>query len=316
MIKPENYRDALVCPKCRSKIVLSEGDYVCTDSLCLSRYPLVSGVPIFINEENSAFKISDFIAQKENANVQKKTQLVDWANKLIPSLNLNVTADENIRKFKTLVLDVAKDPKLLILGCRAEGQGIRELQDSRLVVFNTYVSLGNSAAFVVDAHDIPFEDEFFDGVIIQTVLEHVADPARCVSEIHRVLRPVGVVYSETSFNQQIHMGAYDFTRFTHVGHRRLFRMFSEVESGIGSGPGMALAWAYQYFLLSFTSNRTLRLFKKVFSRLTGFWLKYFDYLLARKSAALDAAATCYFIGRKSDTPMCDNQVINEYRGLF
>ena len=68
-----------------------------------------------------------------------------------------------------------------------------------------------------------------------------------------MLKGRGVVYAETPFMQQVHMGPYDFTRFTHSGHRRLFRRFEEVESGAVCGPGMALAWAYQYFLLSFAT---------------------------------------------------------------
>ncbi len=84
-------------------------------------------------------------------------------------------------------------------------------------------------------------DESFDGVICQAVLEHVLDPYRCVEEIHRVLRPNGLVYAETPFMQQVHGGTHDFTRFTHLGHRRLFRKFAEVDSGVVCGPGMALA---------------------------------------------------------------------------
>jgi len=53
----------------------------------------------------------------------------------------------------------------------------------------------------------------FDAVWIQAVLEHVLDPVRVVAEIHRVLRPGGLVYSEIPFMQEVHEGAYDFTRF-------------------------------------------------------------------------------------------------------
>ena len=106
-----------------------------------------------------------------------------------------------------------------------------------------------TTSLICDAHDIPFADGCFDGVIVQAVLEHVMDPGRCVEEIHRVLGDNGLVYAETPFIQQIHMGRYDFTRYTHSGHRRLFRRFEEIASGPVGGPGMALAWAYQ--VLSF-----------------------------------------------------------------
>ena len=59
---------------------------------------------------------------------------------------------------------------------------------------------------------------------------------------------------------------YDFTRFTHLGHRRLFRRFEEIESGAVCGPGMTLAWSYTYFLTSFTTSRILSRLFEVFAK--------------------------------------------------
>jgi uncharacterized protein YbaR (Trm112 family)/SAM-dependent methyltransferase len=306
----------LVCPVTKAPL---EYDEDAQELICKKAglaYPIVNNVPILINEENSAFRIDDFVNLNETT-IQTKSSLINLANKFIPSLNLNVTASENIKNFRMEVYSLSDTPKILVVGCRAEGQGMQHLyNDNGLKIVNTDVALGNNTEIVADGHDIPFAENTFHGVVIQTVLEHVADPTRCVDEIHRVLKGNGIVFAETSFNQQIHMGPYDFTRFTHVGHRRLFRKFSEIDSGIGSGPGMALAWAYQYFLLSFTKSTKLRLIIKLFSRLTGFWLKYFDYYLVKKTPALDAAATCVFLGRKSIELISDEDVIKTYKGEF
>ena len=70
-----------------------------------------------------------------------------------------------------------------------------------------------------------------DAVCVQAVLEHVVDPAGVVAEIERVLKSDGVVYAETPFMQQVHGGAYDFTRFTELGHRWLWRRFATIERG-------------------------------------------------------------------------------------
>lgn len=40
---------------------------------------------------------------------------------------------------------------------------------------------------------LPFESAVFDGVVIDNVLEHIADPAPLLAETHRVLRPGGHV---------------------------------------------------------------------------------------------------------------------------
>jgi len=43
----------------------------------------------------------------------------------------------------------------------------------------------------MDLHQIPFEDNCFDVIFCNHVMEHVQDDLRCMSELHRVLRPGG-----------------------------------------------------------------------------------------------------------------------------
>src|SRR5512142_97930 len=95
----------------------------------------------------------------------------------------------------------------------------------------TDVALGPRTQIVCDAHELPFDDHTFDGAVVQAVLPYVPDPIKCVQEIERVLKPAGLAYAETAFMQQVVHGRYDFTRFTHLGLRRLFRRFQEVQSG-------------------------------------------------------------------------------------
>lgn len=50
-------------------------------------------------------------------------------------------------------------------------------------------------AAVVDLNNesLPFPDEFFDAVTFLAVLEHVFDPYAVIQEIHRILRPDGIL---------------------------------------------------------------------------------------------------------------------------
>ncbi|KAF4755522.1 Hexaprenyldihydroxybenzoate methyltransferase, mitochondrial, partial [Perkinsus olseni] len=50
---------------------------------------------------------------------------------------------------------------------------------------------------VGSAYEIPFPDNSFDGVIISDVLEHLLDLRAALSEIHRVLKPGGVLVFDT-----------------------------------------------------------------------------------------------------------------------
>jgi ubiquinone/menaquinone biosynthesis C-methylase UbiE len=169
---------------------------------------------------------------------------------------------------------------------------------------------------ILDAHDIPFPGDTFDCVIAQAVLEHVTDPFRCVAEIHRVLKPGAIVYAETPFMQQVHCAEYDFCRFSHLGHRRLFRCFCVVESGIVGGPGMALAWAWEYFWISFVTHRgPLRKLLRGLSRLTSFWLPWLDRLLNGRLGAYDAASGFYFMGTKAPQPISDRDLLADFRGV-
>src|SRR4029079_11363432 len=112
-------------------------------------------------------------------------------------------------------------------------------------------------------------------VLVQAVLEHVLDPARVVGEIHRVLRPDGLVYAETPFLQQVHAGPYDFTRYTSSGHRYLFRSFEEIAAGPVAGPGTQLLWSVDHLMRGvIRSELAGKLARALF-----FWLRYFDRLV-------------------------------------
>jgi SAM-dependent methyltransferase len=273
-----------------------------------------------INEKRSIFSLEDFALRRNTTFQLQRNKIETFLHGLVdllPDISTAVGAKQNYANLRELLLAQTPAPKVLVLGGSIQGTGMEALASARsLEVVATDVSFGPCTALVCDAHDIPFEDETFDGVIAQAVLEHVVDPYRCAEEIYRVLKHGGLVYAETPFMQQVHMGRYDFTRFTHSGHRRLFRRFDEIASGPVCGPGMALAWSYQYFLLSFTASRRLRGLIRACARLTSFYLKYVDYYLVKKSAAFDAASGFYFMGRKGETVLPDRELIRYYKGAL
>lgn len=108
----------------------------------------------------------------------------------------------------------------------------------------------------------------------------------------------------------------DFTRFTHLGHRRLFRRFEELSSGVVAGPGTVLAWSCNYFLLGFVRSKVAISFIKAFTRLTLFWPKYFDRYLNEKRGAFDGASCYYFLGRKSREVLADRELVKLYEGIL
>lgn len=272
---------------------------------------------MLINERSSVFSIDDFIAHRQtfvfgNAGENKLKKIL---RRLLPTIGKNIKGKANYSRLSHVLLEQSTSPRVLVIGGSMLGQGMESLLNNTAIeLIESDASFGARTMLICDAHDLPFDDGSFDGVIVQAVLEHVVDPYRCCEEIHRVLTAQGVVYAETPFMQQVHGGRYDFTRFTHLGHRRLFRKFAEIDSGAVCGPGMALAWSYQYFLQSFTTSRVLRMFLRGFAILTSFYLKYFDYYLINKPGTLDAASGYYFLGRKAERELSDRELIKLYKG--
>ncbi|NMG08963.1 methyltransferase domain-containing protein [Brasilonema sp. UFV-L1] len=310
----ENTQKLLCCPVCQSQLELVNSHLECKNSQCKASFPIISKIPILINDSSSVFSISDYLDNKIST-LKPKSKLERLLINLVPGINLNLKSKTNFQKFVQLLLKENKSPRVLIIGGSVVGQGIEPLLlVPEIELIETDVAFGDRISVISDAHNIPFVDSSFDGVVVQAVLEHVVDPNRCVEEIHRVLKPNSLVYSETPFMQQVHLGKYDFTRFTHLGHRRLFRKFEEIDSGAVCGPGMALAWSYQYFLLSFVKKQLARGLVKVFARVTSFWLKYFDYYLINKPGTFDSASGYYFLGKKSEKILSDQDLITLYRG--
>ncbi|NJK41751.1 MAG: methyltransferase domain-containing protein [Acaryochloridaceae cyanobacterium SU_2_1] len=311
----ETVQSLLSCPICKASLELKEQELYCLSPGCANHFPIINQVPILLNEAESLFSIAEFTDTGNSITNKQDNPLKKTLSTLLPSIDVNQRAEENYKQLAQLFVAQADQPKVLVIGCGNLGQGIEEIfayPEIELIESDIYMS--QRTMLVCDAHDLPFMSESFDGVIIQAVLEHVVDPHRCVAEIHRVLKPGGIVYAETPFMQQVHMGRHDFTRFTHLGHRRLFRNFDEVESGAVGGPGMALAWSYQYFLLSFTQSYLLRKIIKIFTRLTSFYLQYFDKYLINKPGVFDAASGYFFIGRKGTSTLSDKELIRLYKG--
>jgi len=71
---------------------------------------------------------------------------------------------------------------------------------------------------------MPFDDESFDSVLCNAVLEHVGDAPRSMRELARVVRTGGHVVVAVPFLQPYHPSPGDFQRYTADGLTRLGRL--------------------------------------------------------------------------------------------
>jgi SAM-dependent methyltransferase len=212
----------------------------------------------------------------------------------------------NLERLRSLL---PASPRVLVVGGGVNEHGLDWMYSSpatEVIGFDVYTS--PLTQFVADAHRIPLNSGSVDCVVAQAILEHVLEPERVVAEIHRVLKPGGIVYAETAFLQAVHEGAFDFVRFTERGHRWLFRHFEEIESGAIGGAGLSLVWALDYFARSLTKTprwgQRLRRFVR--------WLGAAD--APGHAPSIDAATAVYFLGRRSEESLSRRELIAGHRG--
>ncbi len=304
VVMPENKRrrdlsNLLACPRCRDALRITPGAAFCTNPECLYQvqgFPRVeNGQLALIDFENSIFPRQNYTAGQSVSVIRRDIRtsgLLFWLRNL--ALDVDPNCSPNTAR---IMLDelrrLGNRPRLLIVGGGALGHGLDRIVGADVDVVTVDVYASANTDLLADGHALPFQGAVFDGVWIQAVLEHVLEPHTVVSELHRVLKPHGVIYAETPFMCAVHEGAYDFTRFSASGHRWLFHRFTEIGAGTLGGAGTTLVWAIRYFWRAFGIGEKAA----VGLTLPFFWVRYLDrFMRARESA--DAGYGFWFFGRK------------------
>ena len=317
LLQLKNHYLSLRCPRCSSTLSVEETVVRCTRTVCpyhAEPFPVIAGVPALVDFKHSIVSAEQLIKSSGAAQIPREKPSSQLRRRLIRLADPpNPQAARNIPRMIGILVERAEPsrrPVVLVVGGGEVGSGVDELyanQSIDLLGFDIYLS--PVTQFIADAHSIPLANESVDGVVVQAVLEHVLDPWRVVQEIHRVLRPRGVVYADTPFLWPVHEGPYDFTRFTDSGHRYLFRDFDLIDSGTVAGPGMQLALSVEVFFRSLLRSRTAG----ALARLAVWWLPRLDRFLDSRHA-IDGASSIYFLGEKSNTRLSPRDVVAYYRG--
>jgi SAM-dependent methyltransferase len=132
----------------------------------------------------------------------------------------------------------------------------------------SYVGIDESPEVRPDVNasceSIPFKNNDFDGVICTEVLEHLAEPGRCVAETVRVLKSGGYLYITIPQSWGLHYEPRDYWRFTRYGIEYLLKKYSfkivniERLGGVFSLAGIRMIdvlWSGLVNLFSFLGKR-------------------------------------------------------------
>jgi SAM-dependent methyltransferase len=303
-------KNMFLCPVCKiGAINLNTKEYLCDNNECRTIYSTINNIPVLINFNKSLLDKQVLFNNNGISQIKRNNSLIIKVFKKILFGNGKNT-QRNIQ-FISKKLREFKSVKILVVGGGSIGLGLDSFYkefinsiDSFDIYYSPFID------FIADAHSIPIKDNYYDLIILQAVLEHVLDPIVVVDECYRVLKDGGFIYSETPFMQQVHEGAYDFTRFTNSGHRNLFNRFYHVKSGANAGVGTTLLWSISYFMFGLFRSKKI----KIFTRCLFFWLRYFDMIVSEKFN-IDGASGNYFIGKKDiNFKYSFKSIVNFYQG--
>lgn len=314
MIDLTTWAAALRCPDCGAwglnALTGEGGGLACND--CGADFQLLNGKPVLLSHDNALFPVSAYSAPptEKPAGIERS-----GLKRFIPDASVNLASE---RMLSRLGMDVAGrgGGTILVVGGGRQRSWLDHLLGIGKNIQTIYsdIDIAADVDLFADGHTLPFIDGVFDAVVTTAVLEHVLYPEQVAKEICRVLKPSGLLYSELPFMQQVHEGAYDFTRYTLSGHRRLFNTFQEIDAGMVAGPATALVWSIENFALAFVRKSVFRNLTKGFVRVLFGWLQYLDHLLINRPEAMDAASCTYFFGSKAVTPVSDSAIIAKYVG--
>jgi SAM-dependent methyltransferase/uncharacterized protein YbaR (Trm112 family) len=308
---PTEMYSSLACVCDAKADLIKQGETLRCASCGLS-HPIVNGVPVILHPEKSVFDAKDIISRYRATAAAPKRSTFSTLRRFVPRIGVNLIADRIPDRIRGMLSGIPH-PRLLVVGGGEAGAGLKDLlEDASYTVIESDIYFGPRSNLIADGHDLPFKSDTFDAAICQAVLEHVARPQACIDEIHRVLKSRGVFFADIPFMHPVHMGAYDFTRFSLGGLRLACRAFEEEGAGVSNGPFNAIAQTMWHTAQTLSNARAWKAFVWFGLPWLIFWIPQFDRLLGRRLQASDAASGVYFIGRKSDRTRSEREIIRQY----
>lgn len=302
-------RDILACPNCRNPLTFDEG-LSCLG--CGMAFEERNGIPILLDETSRRDILNFYQGQPDRSEKINERRPRPLSERLVyrftnpPSRKIRDVTVPNLCKLWRLLEATVGEPRVLTVGKlkpRINGQWIAEFPEARALEAASLrldIKAGPAVDVVGDGHKLPFLDGSLDAAIALTTLKHLRNPFTFVSELHRVLKPGGLVYAQCVLFDPYHRWPGDYVHLTTSGIVQLFSQFEPVETGVNGGPSYTMFKLLPYYFACLFSFNSRTFYNLVLYG--SAWMlspvRYLDYLLLKNPWRDYVAFSNYFLGRK------------------
>ena len=288
-----NLEEILRCPTCmEGNCKFIQDVIICSN--CKSNFDFKGNVPVLLDMEASP-EIKELISKQswegyDIENVGNKAagyfynKKSIW-QKLSPKYRVQVgpTYTEFFKKYyiNGRVLDLGGGPNSL----------------NKIGMVNLDVNDYPTVDIIGDARRMPFSNNSFDAIISNSMLEHIWEVDKVVSESYRITKSGGFVFFGVPLICARHH-TKDFHRWTLPGLEKLFEKFEVVEKGTILGPGMYLHHIVINMITSCFGNNVLSNLTKLIMAYILFPVRFLDYLGRGTKEFESYSHTIYIIAKK------------------
>ncbi|AZO38013.1 MAG: methyltransferase domain-containing protein [Mesorhizobium sp.] len=258
------FTSGLVCPTCYAE--LAAGPTTLTCKSCSTIYPIRQGIPFFVEPPaRQGFDAS--FHEEVYAGTSTRARLYNSLKRLVTS---EYSPHDTLNSFLASVPEHAMVIEF--------GSGARRIRSD---VLNIDLFPAPNVDLVANIEHTPLSSNSVDYVILDSVIEHVPNPAAVVDEVLRVLRPGGKLLCINPFLFPYHGYPAHYCNFTKDGIEQLLRRFGSIEVQTHQGPTTAIVnilSEYVGVIVGRESRTRYMLAKGAVLTLT-FPLKFIDKLL-------------------------------------